>query len=128
MKRFILILITVLLPLSVALAAVLTFNWTNATQNTDGTPIPATGPGSISETRVTYGTCNATKTAIATVLGTVTTTGTGTSGVTPNLAPGIYCGSAQHVNTFGLLSVPSNVASKEILAPTPKAPTNFGIG
>ena len=111
-----------------ALAAVLTFTWVNATHNTDGSTIPASGAGALTETRVTYGTCNAGRTAIASIIGTVITTAPGQSGATANLPPGIYCGSAQNVNSFGSISAPSNVASKEVVAPVPNPPTNFGFG
>lgn len=113
---------------ALSIAAVLNFSWTNATTNTDGSAIPATGAGSLTETRITYGTCNAAKTAVVTVLGTVTAPAPGTTIPTPNLAPGIYCGFGQHVNTFGVLSDPSGVASKEIIAPKPNPPQNFSLG
>lgn len=128
MKRFLLFSVSMFSVSMLALAAVLTINWQNATTNVDGSAIPATGAGSLTETRVTYGTCNAAKTAIATALGTITVAGTVTTTPTPNLAPGVYCASAIHVNTFGIPSDPSNVASKEILAPKPNPPSNFGFG
>lgn len=111
-----------------AVAAVLTINWQNATTNTDGTAIPASGPGSLQSTRIEYGTCNAARTAIVSVLGEVTASGSASTAQTPNLAPGIWCARAFHVNTFGVSSDASNVASREILAPKPNPPQNFDFG
>ncbi len=108
-----------------AMAATLTATWTNPTQNTDGTAIPATGPGSIASTTVEYGPCNAAQTALASVTGTFSGTGSATTATSPNLAPGTWCAQARTVNTYGEVSAPSNVGVKTIAAPKPNAPTNF---
>ena len=130
MKKLLAFFVTVpgLLIAGLALAAILTVNWQNATTNTDGSAIPASGPGSLTETRIEYGTCNAARTAIASVLGTITVPGTATTAQSPDLGPGVYCARAQHVNTYGVASDWSNVASREILAPKPNPPSNFGFG
>lgn len=109
-----------------ALAATLSVRWTNATQNTDNTAIPATGAGSIATTRVEWSQCGpgdtfGTKVGETSVLGTVTQT------TTPDLPPGHWCLRAIHVNTFGVESDPSNVAVKDIAAPKPRPPANFSI-
>lgn len=118
------------LAASVAMAATLTFTWTNPTQNTDNTAIPSTGAGSLTNTIIEYGPCNAAKDALASVTGTLTTAnGTITTALTPNtIGPGTWCGRAKVTNTFGEVSDWSNVASKVIDAPKPKPPTNFSFG
>lgn len=108
-------------------AAILTVSWTNATQNTDNTAIPASGPGSIASTRIEYGSCAGTN-VFGTKAGEVTVTGQGTTASLPNLGPGTYCARAFHTNTYGEESGPSNVASKTIAAPVPKPPSNFSLG
>jgi hypothetical protein len=126
MKRFSLIVLAIAVA-PLALAAVLNLSWQNATTNVDGTAIPASGPGSVT-TRIEYGTCNAARDAVTTVLGTIDAPNGATTAATPNLAPGVYCARAQHINTFGVASVFSAVASKEILPPQPNPPTNFSFG
>lgn len=109
-----------------AFAATITTSWQNATQNTDNSAIPATGAGSIVNTRIEWGTCNAdnfgTKMGEKLVAGAVTTTDT------PELAPGRWCLRAFHINTYGVVSDTSNVAIKVIDAPKPKPPTGFTVG
>lgn len=119
--------LTLFFVVPLTLAAVLNTSWQNATTNTDGSAIPATGPGSVT-TRIEYGTCNAARTAIVTVLGTLTPAQGATTAPTPDLPPGIYCARAQHVNSFGVASVFSAVASREVLAPQPNPPSNFTFG
>lgn len=118
--------VPVFLAAGIALAATITANWQNATQNTDNTAIPATGPGSIANTRIEWGTCNAdtfgTKQGEKLVAGTVTTT------VTPDLPPGRWCLRAFHINTYGVESDASATAIKVIDAPKPKPPGNFSVG
>jgi hypothetical protein len=113
---------------SAALAAVGAASWTNATQNTDQSPIPVSGAGSIANTRVEYGPCNAAKDALASVTGTLTVAGTVQAVDTPDLPPGDWCARAQHVNTYGQSSAWSVVASKAVSPPVPKAPTGFTFG
>lgn len=125
MKKFLFAIIACV-GASVALAAGLNFSWTNAVTNTDGSAIPATGPGSLTETRVEYGPCNASRTDLLSVTGTVSAPGT--SAVVSTLPPGEWCARARHVNTYGKVSDPSNVAYRVIDAPTPNPPTNFSAG
>lgn len=127
LKRAIPFAILSLFVATVALGIGLSVTWTNATKNTDNSSIPATGPGSIASTTITYGTCNAAKDAIATISGTVSVAGAAQAGSVPNLAPGLWCAYAQHVNTFGVVSDPSNVGFKDIAAPKPGAPSNFSL-
>lgn len=113
---------------SVALAATLNFSWTAPTENTDGSPVPASGAGSITEYVVTYGPCNASRTQLASITGTLTRAAPNLTVISPDMAPGTWCGYAQAKNTYGEVSDPSNVAFKVIAAPKPKPPTNFSMG
>jgi hypothetical protein len=111
-----------------AMAAVLNFSWTNPTQNTDGSAIPASGAGSLTETVISYGPCNATRTAMTSITGTVTRAAPNTTDASPDLPPGTWCGYAQAKNTYGQLSSPSNVSFRVVDAPVPNQPTNFSMG
>lgn len=111
---------------AIAMAATVTVRWQNPTQNTDDSAIPASGPGSIASTRIEYGTCSGA--AFGTKLGEFIVTGQAEAGVSPDLAPGTYCGRAYTKNTYGEESGASNVAQKVISAPKPKAPSNFSWG
>lgn len=106
-------------------AAILHASWTNATKNTDGTPIPTTGDGRIISTDIEYGKCNATKDGIVSVAGNIAVTGTVTTADTPDLPPGDWCAHAAHINSYNVSSDWSNIAVKTIPAPKPEKPTNF---
>lgn len=121
MRRFLPVLL--LGAASLAVAATFNVSWNNATQNTDSSPIPASGPGSIVSTRIEYGSCSGT--AFGTKQGEFTVTGQAETGTTPDLAPGTYCLRAFHRNTYGQESGPSNVAQKVVAAPTPRPPSGF---
>lgn len=108
---------------AVAIAATSNVTWVNATQNTDNTLIPATGPGSIASTTIEYGTCNGT--AFGSKLGQIVVTGPLTSASMPSMQPGTWCARALHTNTYNASSDVSNVAVKVVAAPTPNAPSNF---
>lgn len=103
--------------------AVLT--WTLATQNTDGTTIPASGAGSLTGTRVEWGSCSgsnfgtkAGEQVVAKPAVTYTVTG---------LAPGTHCFRAYSRNTYGVESDPTNVVSKVIAPPTPQPPGTLTV-
>lgn len=103
--------------------AVLT--WTLATQNTDGTAIPASGAGSLAATRVEWGTCSganfgakAGDQLVPAPAMTYTVTG---------LAPGTHCFRAYSRNTYGQESDPTNVVSKVIAPPTPQPPGTLTV-
>lgn len=107
--------------LQVAHAADATVSWTNPTQNTNGSTIPATGPGSLTGTRVEYGSCLGA--AFGTKAGEVTVTAPATSVTITGLADGsTYCFRAFSRNTGGNESAASNVAAKIIPMPTPNPP------
>lgn len=111
---------------TVAFAATASLTWTNATKNTDGSNIPATGPGSLTSTLIEYGSCSGG--AFGTKAGEVVVAGTVTNTTVPGLEPGTYCFRAKHINTYGEMSDWSAVVSKTYAAPKPNPPTNFSIG
>lgn len=84
-----------------------TVTWTNAVQNTDGTPIAATGPGSLVRTTIRYGTCNAAKTAVVTVTGDITVAEPATTMQLPLVVVQEFCLGAWHSNTFATVFAPS---------------------
>ena len=105
---------------TVAYAGEATVSWTNPTTNTDGSAIPATGPGSLTGTRVEWGSCSGT--AFGTKAGEVSVAAGVSSVVVPNLAPATYCFRAFSKNTYNVESAASNVASKAVPPPVPNAP------
>lgn len=108
-----------------AVAGTVGLSWTNPAQNTDGSAIPASGPGSIASTRIEWGTCSGT--AFGSALGEFVVQGAAESATTPDLPPGTYCLRAFSRNSYGKESGPSAVAQKTIEAPTPRPPGNFSI-
>lgn len=103
-------------------AADATVTWANPTSNTDGTTIPATGAGSLTATRVEYGSCSApnvfgTRAGEVSVPAPATTTTI--SGFAPNTTS---CFRAFARNTYGQESAVSNIASKFFPAPIPNPP------
>jgi hypothetical protein len=94
-----------------ALADTKTVSWMNATQNVDGTAIPATGVGSLVRTTVEYGTCNAGKTAIATKAGEIQVAAPATSAQVPLVVVQEYCLDAWHSNTYATTFAPSTAAT-----------------
>jgi hypothetical protein len=101
-------------------AATVTVNWTNPTANTDSSPIPASGAGSLASARIEYGTCTATG-GFGTKAGEVTRTQPATT-ATLNLQPGTTCVQVRVTNTYGIESAASNVATKVVDPPTPNPP------
>jgi hypothetical protein len=106
---------------SIAQAASINASWNNPTQNTDGTSIPASGPGSITGTLVEWGTCAGT--AFGTKAGEQFVASPATSVRIDNLAPATHCVRAFSRNTFGQQSAASNVLARTITAPVPNPPT-----
>ena len=109
-----------LLPLA-AVAEPIVLSWQNATTNSDGSAIPASGSGSIATTRFEYGTCGGAGT-FGTKLGEVAVPGVILS-IEFEFGAGTYCFRGKHVNTLGAESVFSVVVSKTITAPPPPPPT-----
>ena len=103
--------------------AVLT--WTLATQNTDGSAIPASGPTSLASTRVEWGTCSGSnfgtasgQQIVATPAVTYTVTG---------LAAGVWCFRAYSRTVAGLESAPTVAVTKTILQAPPNPPGNLTV-
>jgi hypothetical protein len=106
---------------SVAHGADATVSWTNPTQNTDGTAIPAAGAGSLTGTRVEWGTCSGGLFGVK--AGETVVPAPAASGVLPGFSPGTtVCFRAFARNTFGVESLESNTTAKTFPAPTPKPP------
>lgn len=115
------------LCIGVAYAATHTVSWTKATVNTDGSAIPATGPGSVTTT-VELGTCNADGSNFVKA-GNIVSDSAGTSAPTGNLAFNqTICVRAFHVNTYGNQSAYTPVIRyTEVAAPTPNPPILVGV-
>lgn len=103
--------------------AVLT--WTLATQNTDGTAIPASGPTSLASTRVEWGTCSGSN--FGTKAGEQVVAKPATTYTITNLAPGTYCFRAYSRTVAGVESAPTNAVTKTILQAPPNPPGNLAV-
>ena len=119
MKSYLLAL--TLLLAGAASAATVTITWTPPTTNTDDSPLPASGPGSLKTYRIEYGTCSVSG-VFGTNAGEVTRAAPASSTVL-NLNPGTTCVRVFVSNTFDLESDASNVATSVVPFPRPKAPT-----
>lgn len=127
MNRKILIAAAAMLLVSaVAWAAVAHVSWTNATQNTDGSAIPASGPGSLVSTTTEWSSCGPGDT-FTTKAGELTVPKSQTAADTPDLAVGRWCLRAYHTNTYGVNSDPSGTGVKVVAAPKPNPPGNFSV-
>jgi len=104
------------------LAGVATVSWSPPVTNTDGSTIPSSGAGSITETRVQYGTCTSGG-GFGTAQGQVIVSMPATSVEINSFVSGqTVCFRAYAKNTFGIESAASNVASKTFDPPTPRPP------
>lgn len=103
--------------------AVLT--WTLATQNTDGTAIPASGPTSLASTRVEWGSCSGSN--FGTKAGEQVVAKPTTTYTITNLSAGTYCFRAYSRTVAGVESAPTNVVSKTILQAPPNPPGNLAV-
>lgn len=101
-------------------------SWTNATTNTNGTAIPATGAGSLTRTTVDYGTCGAGG-AFGTKQGEIFVAAPANTATVSMVVIQQYCFRAWHTNTFGNTSGFSNVATKNNPAPTPGPPNSLTV-
>lgn len=100
-----------------ASAADVVVNWTYPVQNTDGTAIPASGAGSITSSRIEYGTCSGA--AFGTALGQNVAPAPALTTTITNLAPGTYCLRGFVSNTYGNEGASTNTVQKVIVPPTP---------
>lgn len=121
-----LVLVTVLFAAtmcSIADAATATVTWTNPATNTDGSAIPAApGAGSLTSTRIEYGSCSAAN-VFGAKAGEVTVAQPATTATLTGLAPATaYCFRAFAKNSYNSESAASNVVSKATPATTPNAP------
>jgi hypothetical protein len=118
-----------------AFADTKTVTWVNSTQNTDSTPIPVTGAGSLVRTTVEYGTCNATNTGIATKAGEIFVAAPATTLQLSLVVVQMYCLDAFHSNTFATTfvagaagnSARSNIVLSSVAPPTPGPPTGLVV-
>lgn len=126
MKRFSILIASALLALALgsivcrAQASDLGVSWVNPVQNTDNSPIPATGAGSLASNRVEWGTCVAG--SFGTKIADKVITPAATSTTITGLPPATYCLRAYATNTYGSESGASNVVAKLIPAPVPQPP------
>jgi hypothetical protein len=100
--------------------------WTNATQNTDGTPIPATGDkalGSVRIQRSVVSTCDAAAGPFGTPAEVLNIAVPATTATFANLTPaGKHCFRAASVLVDGTLGPWSAVLTKLIVIPPPPTP------
>jgi hypothetical protein len=95
--------------------------WTNATLNTDGSPIPATGDGSLATTEIRGGTCTATGApSSSSILLDVPASMSSAYFATRPL--GWQCFSVRHVTAGGVFGAWSSWARKELTAPPDAKP------
>lgn len=111
-----------LLASGTAVAATVTVSWNLPTQNEDGSPIPATGTGSLAQTKIEYGSCTSTGgfgiteySVVVPYPGTSTTIDGFIGGET-------VCFRATVKNNLGIESGYSATISKTFDAPKPKPP------
>jgi hypothetical protein len=108
---------------SLAAAADLTITWQHPTELVDATPIPASGAGAITQTRIEYGTCTGTGPdyAFGTKRGEVVALYPAATATVTGLAAGArYCFRGYTKTTVE--SGPSNVVAKWVPATAPKPP------
>lgn len=108
----------------IASADTVVATWANPTTNTNGSAIPATGAGALTQARLEYGTCVAG--AFGVKAGEVIRPMPATT-ATLNLDPGTTCLRVKVTNTFGRESAASNVVTRVIDAPTPNPPANLTV-
>lgn len=105
-----------------AWAASATLTWTLPTQNTDNSPIPASGNGALAQSRVEYGPCT-TGGGLASVENSVTVPVPSTTAIINSFVGGeTVCFRVRVKNNLGVESEPSNVVSKTFDAPKPRPP------
>jgi len=103
------------LPTDEALANQVTLSWTNATQNTDGTPIEETGPTALASTVIEWSACDPETSMVQVPLQEVTVPPTITE-YTIDTGSGTFCFHAKHVNEAGESSDWTNVVTRTVNA------------
>lgn len=104
-------------------SATVTLTWDHPDQRVDGSPLPIE---EIQNTMLFWrnDTCDAQQLLAAPSEQTAIVPSPLNEYVTPDLSEGVWCFTARTIDTAGLTSDPSNVASKEIL-PKPLSPENL---
>ena len=110
---------------SPAIAGDAALTWTLATQNTDGSAIPASGPTSLASTRVEWGTCSGSN--FGTAVGQQIVATPATTYTITGLAAGVWCFRAYSRTVAGLESAPTNAVTKTILQAPPNPPGNLTV-
>jgi hypothetical protein len=100
-------------------------SWTQPTQNTDGSAIPASGTGALTGNRLEWGTCSSPG-VFGTQIGQQAWTTPRAAYTVTNLGPGTYCFRAYASTQYGE-SGPSGVASKVIAPPLPAPPSGLTV-
>jgi hypothetical protein len=103
-----------------ARAADVTLNWQNATQNEDGSTIPATGDNALDTTTIEYAACIGGQLSAPRTQAIVPATEQTT--ILSIITPGDWCFVAFHTNVAGNDSAESNIAIKTIIPATPNPP------
>lgn len=124
MHRLLIALLACLLSLPAA-AGDMVLTWTHPTKNTDNTNIPASGPGSLTGTRVEWGTCSGNN--FGTKAGEQVVAAPAATYTVTNLAPGKWCARVYARNTYSQESAPTNAVSKVLEAPTPNPPSDLTV-
>lgn len=104
--------------------------WTNPTQNTDGSAIPASGTGRLLLIRIEYGTCSGTAPnyTFGTKAGEATFNAPATSGTIPgHLAGTTVCFRAYSRLANLIESDPTGVVYRVFAPAKPQPPTNLGV-
>lgn len=113
------------LAASLANAGDAKLTWTLATQNTDGTAIPATGPERLAATRLEWGSCDGAGFGIQ--AGEQIAPVPVTEYTVTGLAAGEHCFRAYSQLANGAESVPTNVVRKTIEPAIPEPPGNLTV-
>jgi hypothetical protein len=98
-----------------ALANQVTLSWTNATENTDSTPIESTGPTALVSTTIEWSACDPETSMVQVPLQEVLVSASVTT-YTITTGSGTFCFRAKHINEAGESSDWSNVAVKTVNA------------
>ena len=120
-SSLLLVALLLLLAAGPARATQVTRSWTLPTQNEDNSPIPTSGSGALTATRVQWGTCSGTSfgTAAGEMLVNVPATSATITGLTPGA---VICIRAFARNNLGQESSASNVVQATVPTPKPKPP------
>jgi len=110
-----------------ALAADVTVRWVNATQFTDGSPIPSDSSGTaLKQTQVQWGTCGATATTFGTATSSSIVAWPGTSTVVARPV-GTHCFRLRHETNAGVFSNWTAAVQKIITSEQPNPPASVTV-